>query len=81
MKRKILYVILPLILVSLAFSPELFSHCEIPCGIYDDLTLLHEILFYAMRTKQTTDVDYTGKLRSLVEDFSQVYFQEHGHTH
>ena len=160
MKKRLLYVLLAVILITLVFTPKLLSHCEIPCGIYDDemrikmikenittvekamteikklegeedkncnqlirwinnkeyhsqkiqeivfqyfmtqrikpvldegskeykeyvtkLTLLHKILFYAMKTKQTTDLEHISKLRSLVEDFSKAYFEEPGHTH
>ncbi len=37
------------------------------------LTLLHEMLVYAMKSKQTTDTANTTKLRELVHDFSHVY--------
>lgn len=37
------------------------------------LTLLHEMLVYAMKSKQTTDTANTDKLRALVHDFSHVY--------
>lgn len=148
--------------LSLLFAQSLFSHCEIPCGIYNDkmrcrmieehiktiekammmindlskegsinynqlvrwinnkedhaneiqhivsqyfmtqrikpvddqsiedykeyvkkLTLLHEMLIYAMKTKQTTDLENVKKLRSLLTDFEAVYFdtQDHKHEH
>ena len=41
------------------------------------LTLLHEMLVYAMKSKQTTDTANTAKLRELVHSFSHAY----GHTH
>ncbi len=37
------------------------------------LTLLHEMLVYAMKSKQTIDTANTDKLRELVHDFSHVY--------
>ncbi len=37
------------------------------------LTLLHEMLVYAMKSKQTTDTANTTKLRELVHDFAHVY--------
>ncbi|NLS96277.1 MAG: superoxide dismutase [Planctomycetaceae bacterium] len=37
------------------------------------LTLLHEMLVYAMKSKQTVDTANTDKLRELVHDFSHVY--------
>jgi nickel superoxide dismutase len=43
------------------------------------LTLLHEMLVYAMNTKQTTDLSFIEKLRTTVHSFEEVYF--HGHTH
>jgi len=141
------------LLLTVIFISKIFSHCQIPCGIYDDpmrismikehittieksmneitalskegdknynqivrwvvnkeahadelseivtfyfmtqrlkpveqknsneykeylkkLTLLHEMLIYAMKAKQTTDLANIEKLRSLTEDFSKVYF-------
>lgn len=40
------------------------------------ITLLHEMLFQAMRAKQTTDLKHVEKLRSLVDEFEKVYFGE-----
>ncbi len=40
------------------------------------LTLLHELLVYAMKTKQTIDLKHIEKLRSLLEEFRKVYFGE-----
>jgi len=40
------------------------------------LGLLHEILVYAMKAKQTTDQQYIAKLRQAVETFSDIYFTE-----
>lgn len=39
-----------------------------------NLTLCHQILVYAMKTKQTTDLDNVEKLTSLVGEFKKVYF-------
>jgi nickel superoxide dismutase len=44
----------------------------------EKLTLLHKMLVYAMKCKQTTDLAHTVTLRSLLEAFQQVYF---GHRH
>jgi nickel superoxide dismutase len=146
----------------LATAPASFSHCEIPCGIYDDearlrqieehittieksmnvivelskegeknynqlvrwvdnkethangvqdivcqyfmtqrlkpaavpdspdhhryverLTLLHRMLIHAMKAKQTTDLEHVTALRSLVEEFREVYLipgkSQHSH--
>ncbi len=38
------------------------------------LVLLHQILFYAMKTKQTTDLKQVEKLRSVVKQFHDLYF-------
>jgi nickel superoxide dismutase len=38
------------------------------------LTLLHEMLIYAMKAKQTTDTAHVDKLRSLLGDFKVAYF-------
>lgn len=129
------------------FSASAASHCEIPCGIYDDkmritmleehittieksmgrimdlekdhnsnqlvrwvlnkeqhaaalqeivtqyfltqrikadqkqysekLSLLHQMLVYGMKCKQTTDLDHVSKLRELVKDFEKLYFAPH----
>ncbi len=37
------------------------------------LTLLHQMLVYAMKTKQTTDLSNVEKLRHLLEDFHKAY--------
>lgn len=145
------------LLLCVVFVPRAFSHCQIPCGIYDDemrfkiiaehittiekamksivllmdedppnanqvvrwvqnkekhanelsdivtfyfltqrvkpadekdskayqaytkkLVLLHQMLFYAMKAKQTTDLSNVEKLRSLLGDFRVVYFGPSG---
>ena len=38
-----------------------------------NLTLLHEMLVYAMKTKQTTDLENVEKLRSLLGRFRKAY--------
>ena len=37
------------------------------------LTLLHEMLIYSMKSKQTTDLVNVEKLRSLLKEFREVY--------
>jgi nickel superoxide dismutase len=37
------------------------------------LTLLHQMLVYAMKTKQTTDLSNVEKLRHLLGDFHKAY--------
>lgn len=44
----------------------------------EEITILHEMLIYAMKAKQTTDVVHIEKLRSLLEKFRYLYF-EHEH--
>ncbi len=43
------------------------------------LRLLHEMLVYAMKAKQTTDLGNVEKLRSLLSEFKAAYFAEHEH--
>lgn len=48
------------------------------------LTLLHEMLVYAMKSKQTTDLEYVQKLRDSLAKFREAYFgkaaeSEHRH--
>jgi nickel superoxide dismutase len=145
MKKKYLVMLLVVALI-LPGARYALSHCEIPCGIYDDqmrirmiaehittieksmkeirrlatehpannnqivrwvvnkenhanklqevvtqyfmtqrikldtanyakkVTLLHKMLVYAMKCKQTTDVAHVGMLRSLLKDFETLYF-------
>ena len=40
----------------------------------EQLTLLHEMLIYAMKAKQTTDLANVEKLRALVSSFKMSYF-------
>jgi len=47
------------------------------------LTLLHEMLTYAMKAKQTTDLQYVDRLRDTLKAFRAVYFdsaKEHDHS-
>lgn len=37
------------------------------------LTLLHQMLVYSMKAKQTTDLSNADKLRHLLEDFRKAY--------
>ena len=43
----------------------------------NQLTLMHEMLVYAMKTKQTTDLQYIEKLRSTLLSFENSYFHTH----
>lgn len=42
------------------------------------LELLHHMLFYSMKAKQTTDLSHVDTLRKLLKKFETAYF---GHTH
>ena len=47
------------------------------------LTLLHQMLVYAMKAKQSTDLAYVDRLRDTLNAFRAVYFdtaKEHGHS-
>jgi len=142
----------------LLFKPAVFSHCEVPCGIYNDemrftmleehaatiekainqiaalseedpqnmnqivrwvmnkekhaeeiqhivsqyfmtqrlklvdkgdaeasktlmanLALCHEILVYAMKTKQSTELDNIAKLKEAIHNFKASYLKKHTH--
>jgi nickel superoxide dismutase len=39
------------------------------------ITVLHKMLVYAMKCKQTTDLSHIETLRALLKDFSQLYFK------
>ena len=39
----------------------------------DQVALLHQIIFYTMKTRQTTDSEHCGKLRALIEEFKTLY--------
>jgi len=41
---------------------------------YDKLGLLHQMLLASMKCKQTTDLEHTAKLKTLVKQFGKLYF-------
>jgi nickel superoxide dismutase len=45
------------------------------------LTLLHEMLVYSMRAKQTTDLSNIEKLSTLLAEFRATYLDSPGHEH
>ncbi|MBI4530354.1 MAG: superoxide dismutase [Candidatus Latescibacteria bacterium] len=49
----------------------------------NQLALLHQMMVYSMKAKQTTDLANVEKLRSLLSDFKTAYFgqQEKEHKH
>ncbi len=40
------------------------------------LSILHHMLVYAMKCKQTTDLENTEALKKLVKEFSDIYFKK-----
>ncbi|HUS72557.1 MAG TPA: superoxide dismutase [Ni] [Sedimentisphaerales bacterium] len=45
------------------------------------LTLLHEMLVYSMKAKQTTDLSNVENLKTLLAEFRTAYFQTDTHKH
>jgi len=45
------------------------------------LTLLHEMLVYSMKAKQTTDLSNVEKLRALLKEFETAYLGDTDHKH
>ena len=45
------------------------------------LTLLHQMLVYSMKAKQTTDLSNVEKLRSLLSDFQTAYLKSAEQNH
>jgi nickel superoxide dismutase len=43
--------------------------------------LLHQMLIYAMKCKQTTDLKNVDSLRDLVDQFESLYFDKKTHAH
>lgn len=43
----------------------------------NNLELLHKLLVYSMKAKQTTDLDVIDKLQKTVESFEESYFHKH----
>ena len=48
----------------------------------DNLKMLHQIMIYAMKSKQTTDLANVEKLKELIHSFEHTYLgEDHGHSH
>lgn len=45
------------------------------------LTLLHKMLVFSMKAKQTTDLSNVEKLKTLLAEFRNAYFEDSGHKH
>lgn len=43
------------------------------------LTLLHKLLVYSMKAKQTTDLGYIEKMNNTLTEFEKAYFHTHKH--
>ena len=43
----------------------------------EKLTLLHKMLVYAMKCKQTTDLSHVSTLRALLGEFQKVYLGDY----
>lgn len=41
----------------------------------EELTLLHKLLVYAMKSKQSTDIQYIEKMRETLHAFQHEYFE------
>lgn len=41
-----------------------------------ELALLHELIFYSMKAKQTTDISYVEKMRFVLKEFRTLYSQQ-----
>jgi len=52
---------------------------EVHSAYVKKLTLLHQMLVYAMKAKQTTDLSNVKELRSLLAEFKMAYFGGHVH--
>jgi len=51
-------------------------------GVYQNkVTLLHQMMVFSMKCKQTTDVKNVEKLKSLVSQFVDVYFTPEQKSH
>ena len=55
-------------------KPENMEDKEAYTDYTKKLTLLHQLLFYTMKTKQTIELAHVEKLRSLLSQFHEVYF-------
>jgi len=47
----------------------------------EKLTMLHEMLVYTMKAKQSTDLENVQKIRVLLAEFKTAYFEKAEHKH
>lgn len=45
------------------------------------VVLCHQMIVSAMKCKQTVDHAHTEKLKTLLSEFQELYFADHGHSH
>ena len=45
------------------------------------VTLLHQIIVFSMKAKQSTDLEHCARLRTLIGKFKASYLGEQAHTH
>ncbi len=45
------------------------------------LTLLHNMMVFAMKCKQTTDLENTNRLTNLIDQFVDIYFSDEQKAH
>ena len=57
-------------------KPVEADHSEAYMEYVNELTFLHQMLIYSMKSKQTTDLANVEKLRSLLTSFKDAYFKE-----
>ena len=50
-------------------------------GYVSQLTLLHQMIVYSTKAKQTVDLANVAKLRDLLAQFKNAYTQSQSHTH
>jgi len=58
-------------------KPTSIENEELYTKYIKQLSLLHELLVYSMKTKQTTDLMYIEKLSTAVNAFEKIYFHRH----
>jgi len=49
---------------------------EVQAKYVKELTLLHEMLVYAMKAKQTTDLSYIKMMAATIEEFEKSYMKK-----
>ncbi len=47
----------------------------------NQLTYLHQLIVYSMKSKQSTELENISKLRNALEKFELAYFGENSHRH